>query len=265
MRLSWDYRAPAIDNTFWNVSKEARSFKIGDKDIYVAPQTIAVAVSVPARSDTNDWWKPAAMSLTLAPDGSFSPMTKVTLDDGTELNFNKIWSTPSRRTLQPVAGYQEVAGKFVYFFDISDLASASYVATYSVSNTAGNDSSYTEPESKLILSDEPSVSVFKDGSELVKRDQVYFLNEIVIAAFQGEEGVADIKSVVIDNVMASYTPTNVKGIYRLKPMPSLETNKVHTLTVVAENVNGISKTYSIDFTYMPMTFTLKSIESASTI
>ncbi|MBX4383292.1 hypothetical protein K4G98_22340, partial [Mycobacterium tuberculosis] len=112
---------------------------------------IAVAVSVPARSDTNDWWKPAAMSLTLAPDGSFSPMTKVTLDDGTELNFNKIWSTPSRRTLQPVAGYQEVAGKFVYFFDISDLASASYVATYSVSNTAGNDSSYTEPESKLIL------------------------------------------------------------------------------------------------------------------
>ncbi|MBL3136178.1 hypothetical protein ELO53_29680, partial [Klebsiella pneumoniae] len=79
-----------------------------------------------------------------------------------------------------------------------------------------------------ILSDEPSVSVFKDGSELVKRDQVYFLNEIVIAAFQGEEGVADIKSVVIDNVMASYTPTNVKGIYRLKPMPSLETNKVHT-------------------------------------
>ncbi len=65
--------------------------------------------------------------------------------------------------------------------------------------------------------------------------------------------------------MASYTPTNVKGIYRLKPMPSLETNKVHTLTVVAENVNGISKTYSIDFTYMPMTFTLKSIESASTI
>ncbi|MFT2604537.1 hypothetical protein ACMWQW_32310, partial [Escherichia coli] len=76
----------------------------------------------------------------------------------------------------------------------------------------------------------------------------------------GEEGVADIKSVVIDNVMASYTPTNVKGIYRLKPMPSLETNKVHTLTVVAENVNGISKTYSIDFTYMPMTFTLKSIE-----
>lgn len=265
VRLSWDYRAPAIDNTFWNVSKEARSFKIGDKDIYVAPQTIAVAVSVPARSDTNDWWKPAAMSLTLAPDGSFSPMTKVTLDDGTELNFNKIWSTPSRRTLQPVAGYQEVAGKFVYFFDISDLASASYVATYSVSNTAGNDSSYTEPESKLILSDEPSVSVFKDGSELVKRDQVYFLNEIVIAAFQGEEGVADIKSVVIDNVMASYTPTNVKGIYRLKPMPSLETNKVHTLTVVAENVNGISKTYSIDFTYMPMTFTLKSIESASTI
>ncbi|MEW7002337.1 hypothetical protein M5585_30570 (plasmid) [Serratia ureilytica] len=94
---------------------------------------------------------------------------------------------------------------------------------------------------------------------------MYFLNEIVIAAFQGEEGVADIKSVVIDNVMASYTPTNVKGIYRLKPMPSLETNKVHTLTVVAENVNGISKTYSIDFTYMPMTFTLKSIESASTI
>ncbi|MDU8919682.1 hypothetical protein, partial [Klebsiella pneumoniae] len=66
VRLSWDYRAPAIDNTFWNVSKEARSFKIGDKDIYVAPQTIAVAVSVPARSDTNDWWKPAAMSLTLA-------------------------------------------------------------------------------------------------------------------------------------------------------------------------------------------------------
>lgn len=79
-----------------------------------------------------------------------------------------------------------------------------------MSNTAGNDSSYTEPESKLILSDEPSVSVFKDGSELVK-GPVYFLNEIVIAAFRGEEGVADIKSVVIDNVMASYTPTNVKG------------------------------------------------------
>lgn len=94
-----------------------------------------------------------------------------------------------------------------------------------MSNTAGNDSSYTEPESKLILSDEPSVSVFKDGSELVKRDQVYFLNEIVIAAFRGEEGVADIKSVVIDNVMASYTPTNVKGIYRLKPMPSLKQTK----------------------------------------
>ncbi|MCV4797151.1 hypothetical protein OFB84_35075, partial [Escherichia coli] len=75
VRLSWDYRAPAVDTTFWNVSKEARAFKVGDKDIYVAPQTIAVAVSVPARSDTSDWWKPAAMSLTLAPDGSFSPTT----------------------------------------------------------------------------------------------------------------------------------------------------------------------------------------------
>lgn len=265
VRLSWDYRAPAVDSTFWNISKEARAFKVGDKDIFVGPKTIAVAVSVPAKSDTGDWWKPAAMSLTLAPDGSFSPTTKVTLDDGTELNFNKIWSTPSRRTLQPVAGYQEVAGKYVYFFDISDLASASYIATFSVANTAGNDSSYTEPDSKLVLSDEPTVTVYKEGAELVKRDQVYFLNEIVIAAFQGEEGVADIKSVAIDNVMASYSPTNVKGIYRLNQMTSLETNKVHTLTIVAENVNGISKTYSIDFTYMPMTFTLKSIDSASTI
>jgi hypothetical protein len=225
VRLSWDYRAPAVDSTFWNVSKEARAFKVGDKDIFVGPKTIAVAVSVPAKSSTGDWWKPAAMSLTLAPDGGFSPTTKVTLDDGTELNFNKIWSTPSRRTLQPVAGYQEVAGKYVYFFDISDLASASYIATFSVANTAGNDSSYTEPDSKLVLSDEPTVTVYKEGAELVKRDQVYFLNEIVIAAFQGEEGVADIKSVAIDNVMASYSPTNVKGIYRLNQMTSLKQTK----------------------------------------
>lgn len=174
----------------------------------------------------------------MTPDGVFKPTTKVTLDDGTEIDFKQSWATPLRRTLQPVSGPQKVGDEYLYIFDLTDLINGSYAATFTVENTSKNSSTYTEPESKLMLSDNPTLMVLKDGQVLTKRAPVYFLNEIIVAAFQGQAGVADIKTVTIDNKVVSLTPTNYKGIYYLPVGDDLAVNSDHEITVVAENLYG---------------------------
>ncbi len=89
-----------------------------------------------------------------------------------------------------------------------------------------------------MLSDNPTLMVLKDGQVLTKRAPVYFLNEIIVAAFEGQAGVADIKSVTIDNKVVSLTPTNYRGIYYLPVGDDLAVNSDHEITVVAENLYG---------------------------
>lgn len=59
------------------------------EDIYTGAKTVAVAVKVPQQETEGEWWLPTAMSLTMTPDGVFKPTTKVTLDDGTEIDFKQ--------------------------------------------------------------------------------------------------------------------------------------------------------------------------------
>ncbi len=54
----------------------------------------------------------------------------------------------------------------------------------------------------------------------------------------GQAGVADIKSVTIDNKVVSLTPTNYRGIYYLPVGDDLAVNSDHEITVVAENLYG---------------------------
>lgn len=152
--VNWDYRPPVVDHTLWNFTDEAKTIKVGGQDIYTGAKTVAVAVKVPQQETEGEWWLPTAMSLTMTPDGVFKPTTKVTLDDGTEIDFKQSWATPLRRTLQPVSGPQKVGDEYLYIFDLTDLINGSYAATFTVENTSKNSSTYTEPESKLMLSDE---------------------------------------------------------------------------------------------------------------
>ncbi len=61
----------------------------------------------------------------MTPDGVFKPTTKVTLDDGTEIDFKQSRATPLRRTLQPVSGPQKVGDEYLYIFDLTDLINGS--------------------------------------------------------------------------------------------------------------------------------------------
>ncbi|HIC4599577.1 TPA: IncHI-type conjugal transfer protein RSP [Salmonella enterica subsp. enterica serovar Schwarzengrund] len=263
--VNWDYRPPVVDHTLWNFTDEAKTIKVGGQDIYTGAKTVAVAVKVPQQETEGEWWLPTAMSLTMTPDGVFKPTTKVTLDDGTEIDFKQSWATPLRRTLQPVSGPQKVGDEYLYIFDLTDLINGSYAATFTVENTSKNSSTYTEPESKLMLSDNPTLMVLKDGQVLTKRAPVYFLNEIIVAAFQGQAGVADIKSVTIDNKVVSLTPTNYRGIYYLPVGDDLAVNSDHEITVVAENLYGKNVNFSTVFTYQPTGFTLKNLEKNVTL
>ena len=110
-----------------------------------------------------------------------------------------------------MSGPQKVGDEYLYIFDLTDLTNGSYAASFTVENNSKNTSTYNEPESKLMLSDNPTLMVLKDGAALAKRAPVYFLNEIIVAAFQGQAGVADIKAVTIDNKLVELTPTNQKA------------------------------------------------------
>ncbi|MCK0437808.1 hypothetical protein OV924_25615, partial [Salmonella enterica subsp. enterica serovar 1,4,[5],12:i:-] len=117
-----------------------KTIKVGGQDIYTGAKTVAVAVKVPQQETEGEWWLPTAMSLTMTPDGVFKPTTKVTLDDGTEIDFKQSWATPLRRTLQPVSGPQKVGDEYLYIFDLTDLINGSYAATFTVENTSKNSS-----------------------------------------------------------------------------------------------------------------------------
>lgn len=258
--LNWDYRPPVVDHTLWNFTDEAKTISIGGREIYTGSKTVAVAVKVPQQDEEGEWWLPTTMTLDLVPDGVFKPVTKVTLDDGTVIDFKQSWATPLRRTLQPVSGPQRVGDEYLYIFDLTDLINGSYAATFSIENKSKNTSKYIEPESKLMLSDDPTLMVLKDGKTLGKREPVYFLNEIIVAAFQGQAGVADIKMVTIDNKAVELTPTNYKGIYYLPAGDDLAVNEDHEITVIAENLYGKNVSFSSVFTYQPTGFTLKGLE-----
>ncbi|MGV7963802.1 IncHI-type conjugal transfer protein RSP [Photorhabdus tasmaniensis] len=263
--LNWDYRPPVVDHTLWNFTDEAKTISIGGKEIYTGAKTVAVAVKVPQQETEGEWWLPTAMTLTMTPDGVFKPTTKVTLDDGTVIDFKQSWATPLRRTLQPVSGPQKVGDEYLYIFDLNDLINGSYAAAFTVENTSKNTSTYNEPESKLMLSDNPMLMVLKEGQVLTKRAPVYFLNEIIVAAFQGQAGVADIKAVTIDNKQVELTPTNYKGIYYLPVGDDLAVNTDHEITVIAENLYGKIVTFNTVFTYQPTGFTLKNLEKDITL
>ena len=98
--------------------------------------------------------------------------------------LSNLQATPLRRTLQPVSGPQKVGDEYLYIFDLTDLTNGSYAASFTVENNSKNTSTYNEPESKLMLSDNPTLMVLKDGAALAKRAPVYFLNEIIVAAFE---------------------------------------------------------------------------------
>lgn len=258
--LNWDYRPPVVDHTLWNFTDEAKTISVGGKEIYTGAKTVAVAVKVPQQGEEGEWWLPTTMSLDLVPDGVFKPVTKVTLDDGTVIDFKQSWATPIRRTLQPVSGPQRVGDEYLYIYDLTDLINGSYAASFTVENKSKNNSKYDEPESKLMLSDDPTLMVLKDGKTLGKREPVYFLNEIIVAAYQGQAGVADIKMVTIDNKAVTLTPTNIKGIYYLPAGDDLTVNEDHEITVMAENLYGKNVSFSSVFTYQPTGFTLKGLE-----
>lgn len=265
LTLTWDYRPPVVDHTLWNFTDEAKTISIGGQEIYTGARTVAVAVKVPQEETEGEWWLPTAMTLTMNPDGVFKPTTKVTLEDGTVIDFKQSWATPLRRTLQPVSGPQKVGDEYLYIFDLTDLTNGSYAASFTVENNSKNTSTYNEPESKLMLSDNPTLMVLKDGAALAKRAPVYFLNEIIVAAFQGQAGVADIKAVTIDNKLVELTPTNHKGIYYLPVGDDLEVNADHEITVIAENLYGKIVTFNTTFTYQPTGFTLKNFEKDITL
>ncbi|NRN29029.1 hypothetical protein [Photorhabdus heterorhabditis] len=263
LTLRWDYRPPVVDHTLWNFTDDARTIDVGGQSIYTGPKTVAVAVKVPQQGTTGEWWLPTSMTLTLIPDGVFKPVTKVTLDDGTVLDFNQTWTTPTKRTLLPVTGPQLVGDEYLYIFDVQDLISGSYSASFAVENKSANKSVYDETNSKLMLSDSPSLLVIKDGQGLGKRAPVYFLDEVIVAAFQGQEGIADIKSATIDNKVVKLMPTSHKGIYYLPAGDDLALNVDHQLTLVAENIYGKQTTLETTFEYMPMGFTLKNLEKGT--
>ncbi|CRY84277.1 hypothetical protein [Yersinia intermedia] len=263
--MNWDYRPPVVDHTVWNFSEDATTINVGGTEIYTGPKTVAVAVKAPQLGAAGEWWLPTSLKLTLTPDGKFQPVTKVTLDDGTTVDFGQTWAVPSKRTLQPVSGPQLVGDEYLYIFNISDLTNGSYDASFSLQNKSGNISVYDDNESKLMLTEAPSVLALKDGQVLQKRDTVYFLNEIIVAAFQGQEGVADISSATIDNIAVDLTPTSHKGIYYLKNADKLTLNQEHTLRLVASNKYGKQATLEVPFVYMPMGFMIKGIENVSTL
>lgn len=92
-----------------------------------------------------------------------------------------------------MSGPQKVGDEYLYIFDLTDLTNGSYAATFTIENTSKNTSTYNEPESKLMLSDNPTLMVLKDGAALAKRAPVYFLNEIIVAAFEGRPGLRILK------------------------------------------------------------------------
>lgn len=265
LTLRWDYRAPVIDHTLWNFTEDAKTIKVGGVDVYTGAKTIAVAVKAPQQGSPGEWWQPTTMSLTLTPDGVFKPVTKVTLDDGNVIDFKQTWGTPLTRTISPVSGPQLYGDEYLYVFDVSDLINGSYAAEFTVQNKSRNSSVYTENDSKLMLSDSPNLLIIKDGQVMGKRAPVYFLNEVLVAAFQGQEGVADVKSVTIDNKVVKLTPTSYKGIYYMPVGDDLDLNADHTVTAVAENIYGKKTTSETVFNYMPMGFTLRSLEKGLTL
>lgn len=265
LTLNWDYRPPVVDHTLWNFTEDSKVITVGGQDVFTGAKTVAVAVKAPQAGSEGEWWLPTEMTLTLTPDGVFKPVTKVTLDDGTVIDFKQSWATPTKRTLRPVSGPQLVGSDYLYIFDITDLVNGSYSAQFTLENKSLNSSVYDEPESKLMLSDNPTLMVIKDGLVLGKREPVYFLNEVIVAAFQGQAGVADIKSVTIDNKVVTLKPTNIKGIYYLPEGDDLKLNADHDITVVAENIYGKAVSYSTSFLYQPTGFTLKTLEKGLTL
>lgn len=260
LMVHWDYRAPEFTRTSWNITDSQGTVSVDGTDVATQPKTVTVVVTSPHLDLDGEWWYPAGLSLTVDPNDKFVPQSKVTLDDGTVLDFGQVWSKPSKRTLQPVSGPQRIGNEFIYTFDIADLATGSYDASYEISDRLGNVGKYSEPDGVVFMTEAPFVSVMKDGIQLRKAEDIYFQNELLLVAYQGAPGMGDIEAVSVDGIAAKMTPTSVKGIYRLNVDWQLTLDTEHQISVTGFNPAGKKVTFTQSFKYVPAEFQLSGIE-----
>lgn len=260
LMIHWDYRAPEFTRTSWNITETPGTVSVDGTDVATQPKTVSVVVTSPHLNLDGEWWYPAGLTMTLEPNDKFVPQSKVTLDDGTVLDFGQVWSKPSKRTLQPVSGPQRIGNEFIYTFDISDLATGSYDANYEIQDRLGNVGKYSEPNGAVFMTEAPFVSVMKDGIQLRKAEDVYFQNELLLVAYQGAPGMADVEAVSVDGIAAKMTPTSVKGIYRLNVDWQLALDADHQISVTGYNPAGKKVTFTQTFKYVPAQFQLSGIE-----
>ncbi|HDT5862684.1 TPA: hypothetical protein QHB43_002588 [Aeromonas hydrophila subsp. hydrophila] len=259
--LSWDFRPPLVaDVVQGNLETPPATIPTVGGVENVAFSNIAVTVNSPHKDAADDWWNPASLKMTLAPDLATPRKIYLSYKGRTLLSVASTTHDNSTISVKPVGSWRKTGPQqFRYDFDMAAIKDGDFLATLEVSDKYGNTS---KTESKAIRLDRyaPQVGLFSaELSGVAENEVVFFPERMIVAAHNGYEG--GIKSVTakLGTVDLALTPTDTAGVFNVVKgdYSSLVPGTAYPFVVTATDQSNrvTSKTYMVRYAATDLSLT----------
>ncbi|HAT2580399.1 TPA: hypothetical protein I8273_004389 [Aeromonas hydrophila] len=251
--LSWDFRPPLVaDVVQGNLEEPPATIPTVGGVEKVAFSNIAVTVNSPHKDASDDWWNPASLKMTLAPDLATPRKIYLSYKGRTLLSVASTTHDNSTIGVKPVGNWRKTGPQqFRYDFDMAAIKDGDFLATLEVSDKYGNTST---TESKAIRLDRyaPQVGLFTaELSGVAENEVVFFPERMIVAAHNGYEGGIKTVTAKLGTVNLELAPTDTAGVFNVVKgdYSSLVAGTSYPFVVTATDQSNrvTSKTYMVRY------------------
>jgi hypothetical protein len=253
--FAWDYRPPVIEEIIFNAStsKEDLTTTINNNPFVIKPGEGVVIVTSPHSSKAGDWWKPTGGTLSLTPVSGENEVESKKIVDGHLLFTGKDLSWEGEYDVN-TSGYNALVGdKLVYSINMDEVPDGEYSIAAQITDPNNNEGK-SSLGNEVLLRDGPQVKVFDDYEELADSKPIYFVEHMVVAAYNNYLNGVTVDSVTIDGknvVMSPGIDDSVKYLY--SDGLSLSPNSTYEMIVNVTDKKGSRFSHVQDVIYAPVT------------
>lgn len=262
--LGWDLRTAELANFALQAvspgNEQILTTDLNGLTLTLNNEKARIVLTSPHEGEPGTWWNPTA-KLVLKADQNYTINTP-----SYTLGGEDIMQNPDVITLP--TGEMEVApssvthenGYWVFEYDISEIPDGIYIPNAIVQDAYNNGWTNAVAESQAIDRHPPTVRLYtSSGSILSSSDEIYFFDDLLVAAVDSMSGAAKVISATVDgvDVLGDGISDGIEYLKYLKtPTSSLEPNTDKTLSVMVEDNAGNRTVSEISLRYMPVTWTI---------
>ncbi|MFQ3189326.1 MAG: hypothetical protein ACI936_000450 [Paraglaciecola sp.] len=252
--FAWDYRPPVIEDIIFNTStsKENLTTTINNSSFVIKPGEGVVIVASPHTDKAGDWWKPKIGTLNFTPVNSGNEVEPKKIVDGHLLFSGRELSWEGEYDVNTSEKHDFVGDKLVYSISMDGVPDGEYsIASHIID--PNNNESKSSLGNEILLRDEPQIKVFGNYAELADAQPIYFVEHMLVAAYNNFVSGVSVDSVTIDGInvaMSSGEDDSVK--YLSSEGLSLSPNSTYQMIVNVTDKKGTKVSHVQDVIYAPV-------------